>query len=370
MKSFIDHKKITSYSVVLSEKLCTDFFAVRPCITGSEIKSFTPIEQINLFILKNLFEKWQDETQRLKSPYFDYNVPEMQRALQKLINTLSNHISVSKELFKPLVAKAIESTLLLALAPLYYLEEEILSEKLVTLDHLKKIERFHQINKPYFEAVFLLVQKSAEQALPSETILDFQESQEIPVEDTKEVVRQFSELLKIEINDILLKPEISALSEEAIASPQNLDIPERVQEEDPSVENETDIVEDINKIYKRLETSEINTKEGLSLNDLFLKKEATLNDVLGKKELEMGQTLGKITDLSAEISLGEQFIYIKELFNNDTNSYAIAISDLERLPDLDAALDLLKSNYATKFNWDFNNPFLQEFLILIERRYL
>src|SRR5690606_28462907 len=94
---------IERYSDQFAEKMIETWFATRDSITGREILEFSEIKQINLFVIYELFRTWQQESAKNRSPYFDYEASEVREAAAALMNALSNHISVDRENFSPLL---------------------------------------------------------------------------------------------------------------------------------------------------------------------------------------------------------------------------------------------------------------------------
>lgn len=72
-----------------------------------------------------------------------------------------------------------------------------------------------------------------------------------------------------------------------------------------------------------------------------------------------------ISDISAAIGLNDKFLFIKELFNNNTEIYNITINTLNKASDFNNAIQYIDSN----FKWDFENPTVQKVLELIRRRF-
>jgi hypothetical protein len=365
MKSFIDNKKISSYSEALAEKLCNNFFSVKACITGEEIKSFTPVEQINLFILKNLFEKWKDETRRLKSPYFNYEATEVKAALQNLINTLSNHISVSRELFKPLVAKAIENTILIAASPVEYLRQELISSETVNIEFLKRTDKFHKINKEYFKAALKYMEESGKSEISADTLLKAVEARNFEMTKPDEIVQQLSDLLKIEINDILIQPEINL--EEGLMLQTTPDIPQESGEIEKPMESGQGAVHK-EEIEPEGKAEQITNEQEIPIYERFTTSATTLNETHTNPADNIFST-EKINDLKTAIPLSHKFLYIKELFQDKAEDYTRAIDELEKKQDFAMAVNYLKDNFAIPNRWDFSDSVVREFLNLVERRF-
>jgi len=102
MDEKISLESISQYSNTYSEKVLQGFFTSKDKITGSELLTLSKIQQVNLFVVRELFRSWKEETRRLKSPYFDYEQQEVKDALDTLMETLSNNILIDRTHFTPL----------------------------------------------------------------------------------------------------------------------------------------------------------------------------------------------------------------------------------------------------------------------------
>ena len=113
----VNQSVLMQYSRSFAQKLTDYFFIDHQVIEGEEILKFCDIKQVNLLVIKLLFEKWQEETQKLRNPYFDYSRQDVQKALNNFMNILSQHISIRKDDFYVLVYEATKDALILALDP-------------------------------------------------------------------------------------------------------------------------------------------------------------------------------------------------------------------------------------------------------------
>ena len=109
------------YSASFSEKISEDAFKGKQSITGKDILSVTPSKQVNFFILKILFTRWQEEMKRLESPYFNFKDAGVRKAMVAFMNTLSQKISMERSHFEPLVKMAVGDTLMMLADPAGYL---------------------------------------------------------------------------------------------------------------------------------------------------------------------------------------------------------------------------------------------------------
>src|SRR3954471_22830018 len=117
MDEKISLKALEDYSDDYSSKVTASFFSAKEKISGPEILRLCDIQQINLFVIRELLHAWKLESQKLRSPFFDYTAPEVADSLAKFQNLLSKNISISKENFQPLLKKAATQTLYLILDP-------------------------------------------------------------------------------------------------------------------------------------------------------------------------------------------------------------------------------------------------------------
>ena len=123
MSNKLNLSAIEKYSKNYAAKLCDAFFSSNSVISGKQILTLSSVQQVNLLTIKSLYEKWQAETQRLRSPYFDFNSDEVQQALKVFMNTVSQFISVKRENFEPLLIDSVGETLVLLLEPQTFYKE-------------------------------------------------------------------------------------------------------------------------------------------------------------------------------------------------------------------------------------------------------
>ncbi|WP_019990699.1 hypothetical protein [Rudanella lutea] len=140
---------LTEYSRSYARRVCADFFSNHTFISGKQILTLTPIGQINLFIVSNLFDKWKSDAEKFRSPYFDFTHPEVEEAMRSFMNVVSQHIAVRREHLEPMLADALRKTLTLIFDPRYFFDDLLRNQPDFTLtsDAAKQIVRYTQINK-------------------------------------------------------------------------------------------------------------------------------------------------------------------------------------------------------------------------------
>ena len=157
-------KAVDDYSEDYASKVVASFFSQKQRITGPEILKLCSVHQVNLFVVRELLGAWQHEGQKLHSPYFDYSAKEVQDELSRLQNVLSNHISINRENFQPLLKKAVSQTIYLIIDP-YDFFSDVVDRKgsnHIRTSDLRNDIKYLKINRPPLEK---LVQRLQEKGL-------------------------------------------------------------------------------------------------------------------------------------------------------------------------------------------------------------
>ena len=134
-------------------------------ITGQEILKFAPHKQINNFILFQIYQDWNAHIQNFRHPYFNFDHEEVNEGLTRFLNTLSRHIRISEQEFRPMLEKAIYNTLKLILNP-----KEVFN-KFFFLNQDRIPIALFQKHAPYFSDYDFVIQ----------SILKFYNKNQVPV---------------------------------------------------------------------------------------------------------------------------------------------------------------------------------------------
>jgi hypothetical protein len=348
--------KIESYSKAFAEKTVISYFNSNEVIRGQEILSFTGIEQVNLFIVKNLFVRWKEELNQVKSPYFDYENREVQDALIQFMNTVSKHIAIRKEFFKPLVEKATYQALLLILKPSYYFKTEFPIQ--VSILQLQELQKYFKIHKSFIESLPGKVNGT----ISREEISKIFEN-EIGGTNTSEkqdYIAKFSSVLIFES----LQP--ASVSEQKLESTKTDSFVEAKGEELPVKEN---ILKESPKVVESIRGNQAATT---TINEKFTATQLTLNDILRQNELKTIAdqiSKSKIENIRSAISLNQKFQFVNNLFKGIPSDYESALDDVDRCSNFEDAMNILDRNYASRFHWDYNNIEVREFIQIVERKF-
>jgi hypothetical protein len=319
MESNINYKGISDYSKNFSDKIIEGTFSKKDKIAGEEILSITQIKQVNLFILMNIFQKWQGEVNKIKSPYFDYGAMEVQQAVENLMNVLSRNINISKNDFKPLVEKSVQQAILVIFSPYDYYRMEFFSQSR-TIKELKEAQKFIKVNAFLLKAVIEQSERRGIVSIDKEKgmlILDeaMENTHETP-EEFDRFIQQFSEIEPLNLSQLY-------------------------SEKDSNNNSKID--------------------EFFTLNDQFLQEpKPTLADL--HREV-------KIENIKGYITINQRFMFVNDLFNGNSEEFNAAVDELENKQTFDQALEFLKTNYGDKNGWDMESETLVEFLDVVSKRY-
>ena len=342
MESNINHEVIRTYSKAFAEKLAESFFNDKNSISGEEILNFSEIRQINLFILRVLFEKWKSEFDQLRSPYFNYESDEVKAATKKFMNVLSKNILIDRHDFMPLLEDATYKTVLLIFSPYeFYLQEisEMDREKL-SVNELESIKKYIKVNGQLLQAyIDRLKSEKTQIVTQQEAIKIFDEVCEDTTDTPEEFDdyhKQFSVIEPLDLDRLYSRPdtEVSALMEQDGEAPEAEDTPS------------------LNEKFKR--------KKRTLLDALSLEKKEVLVDIHEKKPIE---------DIKKSITLNQRFMFEKELFNGDHDEFDMVIDYVNNCNNRQEAMDFIHENYVKKKNWDLEKDEVADFFKLIEKRF-
>ena len=326
MDEKISLKAVDQYCESYATKVISLFFAKKERITGPEILNLCEIKQVNLFVIRELMHAWKVESQKLTSPYFNYQAKEVVDALQHFQNTLSNHLSISRNDFFPLLKRAASQTLFVVLDPYDFYSDTLdrQGQVQINLADLQGDIKYLKINRPPLER---LVQKLEEKKLSTVSgneafaLLDLiLEEVNFTPEDIDLYVNQFSTVIPL---------EVEKLYEHYAANKPRVDDAKPAPEKRPPV-------------------------------SVPLAKESPL------KEPKKVNTFQKIATIKDNLTINQKFMFTKILFNGDFELFSQAIERLDTLDNFSQALKYLETQYA---EWDQESEEYLEFMEMLEKRF-
>ncbi len=325
MDEKISSQAIGQYSEHYASKLADQFFSKKESISGPEILTLCEVKQVNMFIIRELMHAWKQESEKLKSPYFDYQAPAVKEALAQFQNTLSNYISVSRKDFVPLLETAVTKTIYLIMAPYDFYSETLdrYGKGYLKTEYLKGEVKYLRINQAPLER---LVSKLEEQKIDVLTgneafgMLDsILEEVNFTPEDFEGFVGQFSKLVPLrvdrlfEVRSVVKQPEVK--------------MPEPVK------------------------------SEPIKQEPIARENKPTLAENLARQ---------KTTKLKDSLTINQKFMFTKILFKGDFEIFSETIDRLDSFETLNHALAFLGDHYI---DWDRESEEYEEFLEVLEKRF-
>ena len=418
MSNKFNTNALNEYSKSYARRVAADFYHDNPTINGKQILNLTPVNQVNLFVVSSLFDKWKGEAEKFRSPFFDFSDPEVEEALRAFMNVVSQHIAVRREHLEPLLAEATKRTLIALFDPRYYYDDQLRNQPDFTLtaDNLRHLVRYTQINK--------FIPVAIEQRLNGRPFvyvnqalgyLDEILTQRVhELERPEKYVGMFSEKVAMDLS-ILLRGQAlenyqspSArsffdLDEDAPSSksapkpptgnvappaepsaptppvnPVSAPIPALVDEE-PAGSGTVALNGNGNYFngYQEAPTAPSNQPNVLSVEQevpvlsLNTSQAPPVDIVTTPGVATLGDSLQKATaaSLAKGISLNQKFRFINQLFNGSVDAYNEAIAELDQMTNYGQALDLISYRYANQFMWNMDSDEVTELVEILKRRF-
>ncbi|MCK6618082.1 MAG: hypothetical protein L6Q51_10600 [Cyclobacteriaceae bacterium] len=318
MDEKISLEAIALYSDAFAEKVLAKFFDKKERITGKEILSLCEVQQVNLFVIRELFRLWRDETKKLKSPYFDYEHQETKEALEKYMGVLSQHISIDRAHFAPLLKKAVSATLLVIFNPYDYF-----SVLISGTNNKLEVAAFRE------EIKYLKINKA-----PLEKLLQQLEDGSITVISGNEAFAMLDQILEaVNFTPEDVEPFLDQFNKIEKLSPEGF----YVKKTEPAPKPVTKPVPPVARPQEEK------------------KQKATLADNF--------QKIDKIKD---RLTINQKFMFTKVLFNGDFELFSKTVDDIDRQDSIAGAL-----KYLSQFEdvWDRESDEYLEFIEIIEKRF-
>lgn len=398
MQKNLNEDFIEDYSEQFASKVSNEFFKNKTHISGQEILTITPSKQVNFFIIKLLFNNWQEESQRLESPFFDYSANDVKEAMVQFMNVLSRHIKVGQKEFEVLLLDAVRDTLFLIMAPNVYMEIEIDRKGTETLTEksARNVTKYIRIAKDALsENIMTFVGSDRDEIQLDESIItpEILENEisllnkVLPLTLKKlEEGDEEEDILKVETDDVFVErkssqPEVEAVTEvpKTTETPVEAEIPETIPEGEestpvaPEQEPEQDETPQIKEIQEPIDTPP-EKQEIITNLDPDDEDEDDEDAILNSKFEDpmvgsIAESHEKTDSMLNAISLNHRYMFINELFDGEADLFAEAIERVDAATSFDSAVEMLVQNYAKEFHWDMNSDEVKELLKIIFRRF-
>lgn len=389
---------IEKISTAFVQKTIEKCFQEKTKISGDQIVTATEYPQINYFVLREIFNRWEVETERFKSAYFDFENPEVQKSFTDFKNTLSRNILVDKVGFEEMLSHATTKTLDLYLQP-----EAFFISDFRNLPDFKLSKAWLDKNSIFFKDYNWLIMSLSESLGDSwiyanQALEDVKNLLKNKPEDFTELVNAIAEeaglILEEPIQEV--KPKIEendnlSFFERLVANPPKptstfsepeVSAFERIVSRFPKEELVNTVTEGVEVNVPLVERPPVEVEMPVITKDktsVVVESKSifdgvgipTLNDRLSTSE---GNSLAdvhqrsRIESLKGSMTLNQRFLFLNSLFGADLLTFEKALEELEQSSSFENALETLNTNYSSRFGWDTSGDEYNEFLSLIKRR--
>ena len=410
MESKLNALALEKYSAAFTDRVGNDFFARHEKINGEQILQLSPVQQVNLFVIKNLFEAWQQEAASLRSPYFNYNHPKVQEAQKMYMNTLSRHISVAEPELKQLLQDSVKDALHLLFSPVSYIGKALRPTN-GKPEVAAEVLRYVKINQAYAKEAKSILNRQDVTDVNwienlEEALLTLEKEGKLPPETPSTHLQQFGKVLPLTPTEILRDEEIevkevdedtdffSSITGTLDEQDENVDAPGLQPTAGRVPEHEKDIPT-VNEPAHRHGTFR-REEPGFSLNapDIKVtqpkptedKNQRTLNERLRpnpeqkplqqinpkaeeRPSLATSHVRKKTGNIRSAITLNQRFMFTNELFNGDTQAFNQALDELNGFNSYTEAYQYTMRQYARTYQWEEDSEASLEFMQILQARF-
>ncbi|WP_048640164.1 hypothetical protein [Cyclobacterium amurskyense] len=353
----LDQDYIDSYSRDFSQIICDNHFINKGYISGQDIVELTSSSQLNLMVIRELFEDWQKQVDSFtQNPYFDYKDKAVKEALSDFMIVLSRAIKIEQNDFAPLLSKAVTKTIFLAVDPVAFIEE-ILDER-----HEKSTAYVKELQKYIKWYTQMWVPAAEDWASESGDIIWKQKLYEGLEKETNDSTQAVSLLAPLQ--DVL-SLDFDKLIKEVPQKLKDEPVPELVEKVEETVPKHY-IVEPSETVIDNQE--EEAPKEEASNEDLI----ETIDPSIVWAKFDSGENpymKGSITHLKEGMGINQRIMFTKRLFQGNPDLMDQAIIELDATDSFFEAIDLLNQSFVKSLNWDIHSEEVMELLQLIFRKY-
>jgi hypothetical protein len=367
MTAQINGNYLEKYATTYAELVCDQFFSSRQFITGQEIIQLTPSAQVNFFIIKRLFELWQEELGKLKaSPYFDYRDIAVHEALTQFMNVLSRRIKIERRYLEGMLQEAVQDAIQVAIDPLSFYQKEL--EKAPT----GKINEYLKENKKYFKwnekLVTGLIDKAGigmDLASYQQAILASFQSLKVSLDTPKELLATLGGTLAFDLETYLGQPASQIEESEASDEPEFEEVEESPRYELEEVEE--DLIEELEESIPTPQPEKrapivSAPATGKGLDAAYLKTLFATESYKGMK--------GILGELAESLALNQRFMFTKELFDGNADLLRHALKSIDELNTFEDAVDLINARFVGELGWDIESEEVREFMQQVYRKFV
>ena len=381
---------LENYAAGYAQLVCDSFFSNRQFITGQEIIQLTPCSQVNFFIIKRLFELWQEELGKLKSsPFFDYRDIAVHEALTQFMNVLSRRIKVERSHLEVMLRDAVKEAVQVACDPVSFYQQE------VSKAPHGKVNEYLKENKKYYKWNDRLVSSLIDKAGMGLDLASYQSAiagtygvLKDSLEPAEQLLASLGEAMPFSLDSYwgratetspTFVPEPEEELEDEVEAPyfsaesfeEDLYEEEVIREEvfsEELVEDESMIEEPFTTTPTRKQEESIRVAQNTPIPSGKLLDAAQLQALFATETYKgMKGILGELAD---SLALNQRFMFTKELFDGNADLLRYALKSVDQSSTFVEAVDLINARYVMELGWDIESEEVREFMQQVYRKFV
>ena len=162
-------------------------------IKGSDILNITSSKQLNLIIIKNIYDQWANNFEKNKIKYFDYNSLDVINASENMMNILSNNISIDLKDFNTLLLKSLEDLVELTAKPKDFIKKDLINTILFDEEKLEKKSKYFKYYNELFSILINKMKEKNELSLKGSEVINYLD--EITIEINENLVKETCDIV-------------------------------------------------------------------------------------------------------------------------------------------------------------------------------
>ena len=188
----------------------------------------------------------------------------------------------------------------------------------------------------------------------TKVVIPKEEEHIVNTEEISDTTTKTNEFVTPELKDIEEKIEETPVPESIIESPESSE-EVQIKEEENKLDENPDIEE---------EEEEEEEEPSVILGETFSKGKSLNDSINDNQTLDQKIANSPIKKLTPAIGLNDRFLFIRELFEGDSDHFLKTISDIDKMNNLKEAVNYLSTNHK----WKKNEASLK-FVELVKRRF-
>ncbi len=356
----VNLSEINNYGRRFAKVVCDKFFKAQPTVNGKQIVELCENRQINLFVIKTIYIKWQEEANNIRSSFFDYAAPEVTQAMTALMNVLSRYISVKQATFEPILANAVADALLLTISPYDYYAKEFaaMGREIEVNMQVKTIAKYFKVHKKLFDKI--LAQLEAKGNLISAdhatAIVAMLLNQSPELDNQEALLQSFDKVVPFNLNSFFTYEQESSKYTNTQLEETTFDI--SPLKFDLNLKEES---KPITPVYTPPVVEERRIEKPI-VDDKF---SPLSNPELAKSIMADAQRQSIHHIIPSE----KRNAFASVLFNGSNGELSEALDLIDHCPNYHAAIMLIKERYFRKYAWDLERDEVKEFYEMVAEKF-